>query len=373
MKEVVRVSISGIPFTLDEDAFRELDTYLEKLNRSYAANPDGREIVGDIEARIAELLLSGLEPGEVSGRDGRESERAVSLSMVRDVIEQMGYPDDVEPISVRPAERFPRRLYRDPEGRVLGGVCSGLAAFFDTDPVWMRLIFCSPLLLCILCGIFDLESAAEFFGMMIPVGFILYFMLWLIVPVARSPRQRLEMRGERVSASSIGRDHARKTDSVPPRRGAASVFSELVGVAGRIVLFGVRVFVLLLALAFGMAALGVFIALVALVLWGWMPPFSEGWTTLPFLAGATLSPRLYASLLAFLCFVPLTMLVYWLLGLVFRFSLNRWFTSVVWGLWLVAAVFFAAVTFRSLREPGQGHHTTIVVQSPTYIDHANHS
>ena len=84
MKEVKKVSISGIAFTFDTDAYETMNDYIERLNQGYASNPDGKEIVADIEARIAELLLSD-----------NEAEKVVSVQTVNYIIAQMGYPDDL--------------------------------------------------------------------------------------------------------------------------------------------------------------------------------------------------------------------------------------------------------------------------------------
>ena len=114
MKEVVKVSISGIAFSFAPDAYEVMKSYLDRLEAGYAKQPDGREIVADIEARIAELILNE-----------QESDSVVSRQLAESVVAQLGFPDELEE-HADSAEKLPKRLYRNPEGAVLGGVCSGI-------------------------------------------------------------------------------------------------------------------------------------------------------------------------------------------------------------------------------------------------------
>ena len=126
MKEVKKCSISGIAFTLDNDAYVLLDRYLESLKAAYAETADGDEIVADIEARIAELILSR-----------QENSRVVEAPLLQQVISQMGTAEDISSESDadtgKKQPRIPRRLYRDTQNARLGGVCAGLGRYFDID------------------------------------------------------------------------------------------------------------------------------------------------------------------------------------------------------------------------------------------------
>ena len=126
MKEVKKCSISGIAFTLDADAYALLSRYLDSLKATYAETADGDEIVADIEARIAELILSQ-----------QENSRVVETPLLRQIISQMGTAEDIssesETDAAKKQPRIPRRLYRDTENARLGGVCAGLGRYFDVD------------------------------------------------------------------------------------------------------------------------------------------------------------------------------------------------------------------------------------------------
>lgn len=232
MKETVSISIAGIGFIFDEDAYATLKEYLDRIARDYADHPDGKEIIDDIEARIVEIILSE-----------QPAENVVSDGLIKGVVERMGYPEDqaterdgeqVKP--ERPEQTFPKRLYRNKDGAKLGGVFSGLATFFRADVVWFRLAFFVPLSVMIVCLLIDEGDDA---GVSLAVQFIfviLYILMWIVVPLARTPRQMLEMYGKEITTSAIEGRMKRDLEVMP--RGAArssSIFSDIVSVIGRII------------------------------------------------------------------------------------------------------------------------------------------
>ena len=178
MKKTLSVNISGINFHIDEDAYEKLRRYLEAI-RSHFQGINGRdEVMADIELRIAELLNQKIS----------ETRHVITLEDVDEVIRIMGQPSDFAPEEefAEPGDysRYQKRLYRDPEHKVIGGVCGGIGAYFNLDPVWIRLIF---ILLVFASGF----------------GILLYVILWLAVPEARTAAERLEMRGQPVNVSTL--------------------------------------------------------------------------------------------------------------------------------------------------------------------------
>ena len=128
MKEVKKCSISGVAFTMDADAYEALETYLESLKTTYKDTADGAEIVADIEARIAELILSA-----------QDNTRIVEKPLILNIIRQMGSAEDISRESVDrdlhcDTPRIPRRLYRDTENAKLGGVCAGIGKYSTSTP-----------------------------------------------------------------------------------------------------------------------------------------------------------------------------------------------------------------------------------------------
>jgi len=186
MKKTLTIGIGGKSFIIDEDAHARLKTYLDTF-RSRLTEEQGSEVMDDIETRIAELLLSNLGSGQQS----------VSLALVNRITAQLGMPDG-KPEFENNENRMEdttmsnpvKKLYLDVESRKLGGVCSGLAAYFDIDVTIVRIIF----LALLLCGSF---------------GFWLYLIIWIVAPRAMTPAQKCELRGLETNAENL----AKFTDS----------------------------------------------------------------------------------------------------------------------------------------------------------------
>jgi len=188
MKKTLNIGIGGKSFIIDEDAHERLKQYLETF-RSRLADGQGGEVMDDIEARIAELLNANLG----------SSQQTVSLALVNQITTQLGMPDGKpefqtiddnnenneygkEEKTMNPV----KKLYLDVESRKLGGVCSGLAAYFDIDVTLVRIIF-----LALLIG-------GGF-------GFWLYIIIWIVAPKAITPAQKCEMRGWEANAENMAK------------------------------------------------------------------------------------------------------------------------------------------------------------------------
>ncbi len=180
MKKTFTINISGTVFHIEDDAYEVLQKYLATLKKHFGSSEEGKEILSDIEARIAEIFTE----------KSTENKKVVTLDWVNEVIETMGTPEDFaeEEDAERPISeegKRKRRLYRDPDSRVLGGVCGGLGAYFNMDPVVLRIIF------------------VILFFATVPAVMIAYIILWIAVPKAATTAQRLEMRGQEATVKNI--------------------------------------------------------------------------------------------------------------------------------------------------------------------------
>ena len=212
MNEIKKCSLSGIGFTLEREAYNRLNDYLQSLKEAYKRSADCDEILADIEARIAELILSAQS----------SAENIVCLPLIENIIAQLGSPEAITGEKSAPAEesRIPRRLYRDLENNKLGGVCAGLAKHFDVEAVWIRLAMASPLILLII-GAPHLHWLSILGGNLFGVFSVTYLILWFAIPAAKSARQKLEQEGERISAQSI----AERQGATQEERAKSSVAS----------------------------------------------------------------------------------------------------------------------------------------------------
>lgn len=185
MNRTITMNLSGIIFHIEEDAYDKLNKYLSTIKRYFSTTEGRDEIMGDIESRIAEMLQEKVS----------NAKQAVLLADVESIIAVMGKPEDFaaeneqqgsKQQSAQSEYTYKRRLFRDPDDRILGGVCSGIANYFDIDPIWIRGIF-----------------AIAFF--VFGSGFLLYAILWMIMPLAKTTAEKLQMRGEKVDINNIGK------------------------------------------------------------------------------------------------------------------------------------------------------------------------
>jgi len=185
MNKTISINLSGMLFYLEENAYNRLFQYLNEIRQCFVGTDGGDEIIQDVEARIAELFAKYIITKQV-----------ILEKEVDEVIGIMGEPEvytDDETKAQKPNEEKEnkerggiRRLYRDSDDAVLGGVCSGIAYYFGIDPVWLRLTFVIALFLA-------------------GSGPLLYIILWIVIPKANSTAEKLQMRGEKVNIENIER------------------------------------------------------------------------------------------------------------------------------------------------------------------------
>ncbi len=330
MNEIKKCSIAGVSFTLESDAYDVLNTYVDSLKETYKDDPDGEEIIADIEARIAELILSA-----------QRSESIICRPLIDNIIKQLGSAsqiDEVHSEQTRHAEtidrkgnpRIPRRLYRDMENGKLGGVCAGLANYFDTDPTWMRLAVFAPLFVWVFGSIGILHWIRPFTSNIFILFVLGYIIMWFAVPLASSARQKLEMKGERITARSI-REATQDTQyaAAEPER---TLIAKIVCVLGNILLILLKIFAafILVGLVLGASVLG-------LMMVSCLPMFA-----LDFFTGL--------MLLAFLLvlIIPIVVLIYLSIQLLISRRPNG---RVLLGMLLVWVALLVTMTISAVKSP----------------------
>lgn len=329
----IHVNIGGIGFSLEEEGYRLLKEYLVQLEVRLHENPDRKEIISDIEARICELIL-----------DEQNPENIVSASRIKEIIGQLGLPEgtgtvasSADECAPQQSEEYPkksltRRLYRNPDGAKIGGVCSGLATYFQIEPTIIRLLFCSPLLLLICVSVIPvINMLCPFFGVMIPVSILLYLILWFAVPKACTPRQKLEMTGSPITAASISQtlsDDMHDKNPSPKSSRSASVMAELLYTVGRIVLFCLKAFVLFIAIVLSLVALFAGIAFIACIIG--LLTFNVSWE----------HPLALALLLPLVVLLPTATIVYLILRWLFKVPKRDKTFSILTGIWILILIYF---------------------------------
>lgn len=242
MKKTFNINVGGFPFIIDEDAYSLLNDYIQTIEHAFSQQEDGIEVVSDIESRIAELLMEYTSAGSP----------IVSVANVEDVISRIGKPEEMiedeikvtvneedgtttvsdkqterltPPPYIPPLPPLKKKLYRDPQNSMLGGVCSGLAWYLKADPTMVRLI-------TVLVTIISVATCG-----------IAYLILWIVIPEARSPLERMEMMGEEPTVANIGktvtdnfRDDNKNHPNIKANSGVGSVVAKIFSIVVKILI-----------------------------------------------------------------------------------------------------------------------------------------
>lgn len=252
MKKTVNIHLCEQVFTMDEDACALLEGYLKNTHSYFSRMDDGEEIANDIENHVAELLCEYRDNGSV----------CITLAQIEEIIARIGNPeelgagsadkdgansgvneDEIPPIPPHPTY-VQKKFFRDPETALLGGVISGFCHYFGLKDVTIwRLVF------VVLC----------FFSFLVSI--IAYALLYLIIPPAVTPEQRLQMRGEPINFQSINEELMKgvaQTEKVVQNPAVRSFWSKALRVCFMVLLFALCVpLVIMLCLQLLMLIMGI--------------------------------------------------------------------------------------------------------------------
>lgn len=212
MNKTININLGGLFFHIDEIAYQKLNRYLNAIRKSLSDDPQGQdEIIKDIELRISELLSDKIV----------DERQVVSEANIDEIIEIMGQPEDymvdeelfndtTSSSYNRKTSKPTKKLYRDMDDKFLGGVASGTAHYLGIEPIWSRIFW-----LILAFG----------FGF----GFLIYPLLWILLPKAETTAEKLEMEGERVNIDNIERKIREEFDSLSTKvKDGANELSETV-------------------------------------------------------------------------------------------------------------------------------------------------
>ena len=224
MKKTYNINLGGIVFHIDEDAYELLDKYLSNLRIHFSKEEGAEEIVHDMELRISELFSERLN----------EKNQVITLKDVEEIIAQMGKPEEFSEDATQDTneyikeEKTPKRLFRDPDNKVMGGVCSGIAAYLGWDVTLLRII------VIVLALPFFVDGFILFNWIVIS-----YVVAWIVIPEANTATEKLSMKGMKVNVENIGKtvtDGFEKVNdfvkSEKPRSFFQRIGEAIVGVVG---------------------------------------------------------------------------------------------------------------------------------------------
>ncbi len=327
MKKNFTVNIGGIIFHIDDDAYELLSQYIESLKTHFKYENGKEEIIADIELRIAEMFQERIT----------DDKQVIAIEDVNSVIMIMGKPSDFseEHISEKTNTdgSYSKRFYRDPDNKTIGGVCSGLAAYFHTKALYIKLAF----ILVTIMGV--------------GAGFIAYLVLWLVAPEARSTAEKLEMRGEKVDINTIQRSIKQEFEGIKDKfidlkdeanqtfqkrkKDGKNVFEKLVGFIVAVFKYFFRSIVVFFGLVFitiGLFLLiGILVSFIANEHVYYVSSFGVSTFSIPAFMRLFLEPKDQTLAIIGLILtvgIPLVMLIYTGSRLIFRFKARSRFVGI---------------------------------------------
>ncbi|MDY0099326.1 MAG: PspC domain-containing protein [Bacteroidales bacterium] len=336
MNTTLKINLAGSLFQIEEDAYRILKDYLLDLNNRFKNTDGGAETIEDIESRIAELLQS---------RKG--SSGIIDRENVEWVISTLGNPsdfditgDNFESVGPSPSKRA---LYRNPDDRIIGGVCGGTGAYLNVDAVWIRILF---ILFAITFGI----------------GFFIYLALWIVLPSALSEHQKSEMYGGRSGTAIMTAMNTRQSAVTAHKTTTGSRYSSAAGNAineifvalGKIFFIILRIILILTGVALILAGFSVLVVSVMVLFLKYPAHFSTDEfglnlfyipDFLNYIVNPALSPWIIA--LAFILIaLPMIAFIYWGVKMIFWFRAKDGIISLAGFLmWVLCAVALSMILF----------------------------
>ncbi len=328
MNKTISINLGGRNFFIEEAAYQKLEAYLNGIKQHFAGYSGSTEIVADMESRIAEKF----------GEKYNNAQAVISVADIESLIAELGTVEDIageESKSEKTKDKTTgsfahKRLMRDPDDKILAGVCSGIAAYFDVDPFIVRLIF----------GILVLA-----WGAIIPI----YLLLWLIMPKAQSPTEKMQMRGEPLNLETISETIKERAEEMKERVNEVrtkkewkhwSIWRALERVLVFIAKFIVKFTAVCMIIALGVSIISMTVALV----------FAIFNSTSPYLglpvSSLTHNLAFYVLLIAgyLIALVPLQFLLFLFISMFTgRKSFKAVAGFVLLGVWFLALVIAAAI------------------------------
>lgn len=352
MKKTLTVNLNNTVYHIDEDAYVQLQDYLESLNDYFRNEEGANEILSDIEARIAELFKERMRFGM----------QIITMREVDEIVSIMGYPEDFASDTLNleaddkeigekevenrdtekaddettPQEKIPernrRRLFRDKDDAFLGGVASGLGYYLGASTALIRVLF---VLFTFLTG----------------YALLIYLVLWICIPEAKTAAQKLEMRGEAATIDNIKRfvsETIAKEELESEKKTFGDYVLSVIKTVLKIVFVifgGCLGFILLILLAFLLfALLAATGGTIGIVTQGIDPFFMQ-------MLSAVHYPWILTAVLLVLLVIPVYAILRLVLGRVFNFPpQSRWATILLLVLWSIAFVAGIVMWFTSFPE-----------------------
>ena len=320
MKKTININLGGLVYQIDEDAFERLNLYINTLKGKFSKTEEREEIIQDIEYRFAEMFSEKID----------NTKQVVSLEMVSSAISTMGAPEDFEEneyeFNEKETKAYPytkdfgsRKLFRDPDDQVFAGVISGVSKYFGVhDAVWLRIIM-------VILTIFSVGVPTV----------LIYLILWIVMPVAKTASDKLQMNGEPINIDNIQDQVKKNINSDEIKRTTARVANK-VGEVGplilKIIAVGLILFFSMKLIAFTIALLGGSFALSII---------NNGYTKLLVDSSFTYYLALYS--IYFLIATPLALTIYLAIKVFTKKRVNWVYSLIISALLIILSIIGVSV------------------------------
>jgi phage shock protein PspC (stress-responsive transcriptional regulator) len=316
MENTLNINISGTLFQIEENAYKVLRDYLQAINNRFKNVAGGIETIEDIEFRIAEIFSSQ-----------KNNAGIISLENVEAMISVLGRPEDFDnsDATVQPqgSTATRKRLYRNPDDKIISGVCGGIGAYLNTDPVLFRVLFV----------IFTLSFGA---------GILVYLALWISLPPADNETRRRELFG-----SGTGRNKKHLS-------GLGSAIDEVFRALARVLFIFVRIFLIIIGVFLVITGALLIMSIVMLLVFKYPASisgsaFDMDLINLPAFLSYTINPAVVPWIMGLsvvIFIIPMLALIYWGVKMIFWFrARDAVFSLVAFVLWIILIAALAVILF----------------------------
>ena len=334
MEKTIKINLAGVIFQINEDGFEILRDYLQAITNRLKNVQGGNEMIDDIEARISEIFQSG--PSWKTG--------IISKEDVEEMIKTMGTAEeiagDMEGEYSYEKRSYERRMFRDPDGAIIGGVCSGLGNYLRIDPVWIRILF-------------------VLFSIVYLSGVFVYIVLWIALPKATLPHQGKDISSpgvvDEVHGRSIEKRHARDfSDSGDhPAKKVGNAFNEIFRAFGKFFIILFRIILAVIGVMFIISGFSFLFSFVVIAFFNSNAAIGNVFDTelfhlpdfLSFIVNPSLTPWLLA-LSSFVIILPLIAIIYWGIRMVFQFRVKDLVLNIIMlVVWIMSVTALAGILF----------------------------
>jgi len=354
MDKTININIAGTLFQIDDEAYRILRDYLQAINNRFKNVQGGHETIDDIEYRIAEIFQSQ------KGLAG-----AISKENVEAMITIIGKPGDFdhyEQETSAPTYATQRkRMYRNPDDSIISGVCGGIGAYLNSDPVLFRILF----------------VISAFFG----IGFFVYIALWIALPAANSDPKRRDMYGDAYNSvrSQTLQADGTYTTSYQTTSKLGNAFNEIFRAIGKVFYVIFRIFLIIIGISFVLIGFLTILSFVMVFLFKFPGVFSHDGINvhlsyytdfLSYIVNPSSAPWIIALTLIAI-FLPMLALIYWGVKMIFWFKARDGIFSLTGlVLWVLSLSALAIILFNegiSFAETGRTSSQNILTSTPDTI------